>query len=106
MSSAIPSHLSSTTSRLSTPSEFEKTTPTTQASSDATTTSKQSWFWLYFSEVNDQMVECNVINCFGKNCHKKLKCDQTGSTKAMTQNLSSLHHLHNPNQFRNPKDNY
>ncbi|MBW0502928.1 hypothetical protein O181_042643 [Austropuccinia psidii MF-1] len=91
MSLATPSHLSSTTSCLSTPSEFEQTTQTTQASSDSTTTSKQSWVWLYFSEVNDQIVECNVINHFGKSCHKKLKHNQTGSTKAMT-----LHHLHNP----------
>ncbi|MBW0510082.1 hypothetical protein O181_049797, partial [Austropuccinia psidii MF-1] len=96
MSSATPSHLSSTTSCLFTPSKFEQNTPTTQASSDATTTSKQSWVWLYFSEVNNQMVECNYINCCGTSCNKKLKHDQTGSSKAMTEHLSGLHYLHNP----------
>ncbi|MBW0538068.1 hypothetical protein O181_077783 [Austropuccinia psidii MF-1] len=81
---------------LFTPSDLEQAERTTQASSEPITTSKRSWLRLYFSEFNDDVFECNVVNQFGKFCLKKLKRNQTGSTKAMSQHLNNLHRLQNP----------
>ncbi|MBW0570931.1 hypothetical protein O181_110646 [Austropuccinia psidii MF-1] len=88
MSSAPPS-------QKSTP---RKTGYATQPSiSEPATNGKRSWVWGFFSKIDPQHVECNVINKTGTSCRKKLKRDKTGSTKSISDHLNSLHCLTNPN---------
>ncbi|MBW0479519.1 hypothetical protein O181_019234 [Austropuccinia psidii MF-1] len=87
MSSVPPSHPSTE----STPSEANHTTQI--STTDLTQPTKRSWVWLYFSDVDDNHVQCQVNNPAGKCCNQKLKCNQTGSTKSMSQHLNLLHCL-------------
>ncbi|MBW0479063.1 hypothetical protein O181_018778 [Austropuccinia psidii MF-1] len=79
--------------------------PTTSSDSDNATrpsvseappNPKQSWVWSYFSEVDEKYVECNVLDRGGRGCKKRLKCNQTGSTKSMSNHLHALHCMTNP----------
>ncbi|MBW0556116.1 hypothetical protein O181_095831 [Austropuccinia psidii MF-1] len=81
MSSAPPS-------QTSTPSG---TGHATQPSiSEPTTNGKRSWVWAFFSKIDPQHVECNVINATGTSCRKKLKRDKTGSTNGKGHNNTLL----------------
>ncbi|MBW0474254.1 hypothetical protein O181_013969 [Austropuccinia psidii MF-1] len=50
----------------------------------------------FFTEYNDSYVEFQVTNKSGVSCKEKLKLNQTGSTKSMTDHLNDLHNLCNP----------
>ncbi|MBW0580841.1 hypothetical protein O181_120556 [Austropuccinia psidii MF-1] len=84
-------------SRASTPSDDDPTSLT--SSMEPLQSIKQSWVWNYFSDVDETYVECNVMNCGGQACKKRLKQDQTGSTKSMTHHLKVLHCLNNPKKL-------
>ncbi|MBW0490652.1 hypothetical protein O181_030367 [Austropuccinia psidii MF-1] len=83
--------------RASTPSEDEPTSLT--SSIEPLQSIKKSWVWNYFSDVGETYVECNVMNSGGQACKKRLKKDQTGSTKSITHHLKVLHHLNNPKKW-------
>ncbi|MBW0567523.1 hypothetical protein O181_107238, partial [Austropuccinia psidii MF-1] len=87
---------SAAVSRASSPSEVAATT---QASlSEAPTNPKRSWVWLYFTDLTNGSVECQVANKSGTLCRKRLKHDRTGSTKSMSDHLNALHCLTNPSK--------
>ncbi|MBW0524642.1 hypothetical protein O181_064357 [Austropuccinia psidii MF-1] len=87
---------SAAVSRASSPSEVAATT---QASlSEAPTNPKRSWVWLYFTDLTNGSVECQVANKSGTLCQKRLKRDRTGSTKSMSDHLNALHCLTNPSR--------
>ncbi|MBW0587586.1 hypothetical protein O181_127301 [Austropuccinia psidii MF-1] len=70
--------------------------PSLPSLSEPPTNAKQSWVWLYFSNVNNKHVECQVNSRSGSPCKKILKHDPTGSTKSMSDHLQELHQVINP----------
>ncbi|MBW0474870.1 hypothetical protein O181_014585 [Austropuccinia psidii MF-1] len=83
-------------SQASSPSEAAATT---QASlSMAPTNPKCSWVWLYFTDLTNGSVECQVTNNSGTLCQKQLKHNRTGSTKFMSDHLNALHCLSKPSK--------
>ncbi|MBW0491705.1 hypothetical protein O181_031420 [Austropuccinia psidii MF-1] len=87
---------SAAVSQASSPSEAAATT---QASlSEAPTNPKRSWVWLYFTDLTNGSVECQVTNKSGTLCQKQLKHNRTGSTKSMSDHLNALHCLTNPSK--------
>ncbi|MBW0462594.1 hypothetical protein O181_002309 [Austropuccinia psidii MF-1] len=88
-------------SQQTTPSDTELLPPTSideDCTSKTPSKHKQSWVWVYFRCLNDAYVECQVLDCFGKACKKKLKRDLTGSTKGMSDHLTGFHQMRNPNK--------
>ncbi|MBW0477447.1 hypothetical protein O181_017162 [Austropuccinia psidii MF-1] len=76
------------------------TEETTQPSpSEQCTKAKCSWVWAYFKDLQDGPVQCKYLDWSGNQCNKRLKKDQTGSTKGMTDNLTGLHLIKNPNKI-------
>ncbi|MBW0491999.1 hypothetical protein O181_031714 [Austropuccinia psidii MF-1] len=73
----------------STPIDLDNTLPNNHSQ-------KRSWVWLYFSDVDEEYVECHVMNKAGNPCSKKIKRDRTGSTKGMSHHLTVKHRLANP----------
>ncbi|MBW0575656.1 hypothetical protein O181_115371 [Austropuccinia psidii MF-1] len=70
---------------------------TTQASiSEPAPLLKRLWVWVYFSDVDERHVQCNVTDRFGKICKKNLKRDRTGSTKSMGLHLNHIHRIMKP----------
>ncbi|MBW0570860.1 hypothetical protein O181_110575 [Austropuccinia psidii MF-1] len=65
--------------------------PSLPSLSEPPTNAKQSWVWLYFSNV-----KCQVNSQSGSPCKKILMHDQSGSTKSMSDHLWVLHQLINP----------
>ncbi|MBW0581188.1 hypothetical protein O181_120903 [Austropuccinia psidii MF-1] len=72
----------------STPIDLDNTLPNNPSQ-------KQSWVWLYFSDVDEEYVECHVMNWAGNPCSKKIKHNCTGSTKGMSHHLTVKHRLAN-----------
>ncbi|MBW0587373.1 hypothetical protein O181_127088 [Austropuccinia psidii MF-1] len=91
MSSAILA----TTSQLIAHSEMDEPT---QLSNSGPPTKKRSWVWVYFVDLDESFIECQVMDHSGKPCQKKIKRDRTGSTKSMADHLMGIHHLENPNK--------
>ncbi|MBW0503940.1 hypothetical protein O181_043655 [Austropuccinia psidii MF-1] len=73
----------------STPIDLDNTLPNNPSQ-------KQSWVWLYFSNVDKEYVECHVMDRAGNPCSKNIKWDCTGSTKGMSHHLTLKHQLANP----------
>ncbi|MBW0594087.1 hypothetical protein O181_133802, partial [Austropuccinia psidii MF-1] len=75
---------------------------TLPSTADPTHPQKRSWVWVYFSDVDEQYIQCQFVDRLGKTCNKRLKKDQTGSTKGMSQHLHLLHHIANPKSISSP----
>ncbi|MBW0525391.1 hypothetical protein O181_065106 [Austropuccinia psidii MF-1] len=87
----------------SAPSSLHSTPSNTEPpTNDSIQPTRQSWVWVYCSNVDDQYVQCQYAYRFGKTCNKRLKRDRTGSTKGMSQHLHLLHHVDNPKSVSSP----
>ncbi|MBW0543501.1 hypothetical protein O181_083216 [Austropuccinia psidii MF-1] len=60
----------------------------------------------FFSDVDEQYIQCQFVNQLGKTCNKRLKKDQTGSTKGMSQHLHLLDCIANPKSLSSPLAKY
>ncbi|MBW0481558.1 hypothetical protein O181_021273 [Austropuccinia psidii MF-1] len=78
------------------PSSPDTNVATQPSTAEPINSLKQFWLWVYFSDTDEQYVHCNITNASGKTCIKKLKCNKTGITKAMSQHLNLSHRLTNP----------
>ncbi|MBW0510937.1 hypothetical protein O181_050652 [Austropuccinia psidii MF-1] len=90
-----------TASQQTTPSDTELLPPTSideDCTSKTPSKHKRSWVWVYFQCLHDAYVECQVLDCFGKACKKKLKRDLTGSTKGIADHLTGFNQMCNPNK--------
>ncbi|MBW0588445.1 hypothetical protein O181_128160 [Austropuccinia psidii MF-1] len=86
-------------SQQTTPSDTELLPPTSideDCTRKTLSKHKRSWVWVYFQHLNDAYVECQVLDCFGKACKKKLKRDLTGRTKGMSDHLTGFHQMPTP----------
>ena len=58
---------------------------------------KRSWVWTHLTESNDgTKIICQVKKKYGTPCGKKLKKDQSRSTKNYHDHLNNVHKLFNP----------
>ncbi|MBW0479526.1 hypothetical protein O181_019241 [Austropuccinia psidii MF-1] len=87
-----------------------KTSQNTTAISDTEETNQPSpseqclkakclWVWEYFKHLQDGLVQCQYLDRSGNQCNKRLKKDGTGSTKGITDHLTGLHLIKNPNKI-------
>ncbi|MBW0531103.1 hypothetical protein O181_070818 [Austropuccinia psidii MF-1] len=89
-------HIRSSVSQASGPSEDVATTKALV--SEEPTNPKHSWVWLYFTDLTNGSVECQVTNKSGTLCQQQSKCDWTGSKKLMSDHLNPLHCLSTPSK--------
>ncbi|MBW0482454.1 hypothetical protein O181_022169 [Austropuccinia psidii MF-1] len=86
----------------STPTPCNTKLTTFPSTADPMHPQKRSWVWVYFSDVDEKYIQCQFFDQFGKTFNKRLKKDQTGSKKGMSQHLHLLHRIANPKSISSP----